>query len=941
MAAIASDHADSMAHGRKRRDAHGKADGKKFTCEHGNCGRTFTRAEHLQRHLLNHSNGEYTCDRCRAHFKRRDLLDRHMTRHRQKDEEAGAEGCGILNTRKRMWKDAEGRIVTKKPTLPNDIQKPSNPPQSPRDKLLPSSIDFLPFPNQPDGAPISPPISNNSQNHSWEDHDSALRNLYPATTLDPNTLTSSDSYSPIDQRFWSAELAQPQPEPLIAAVFDDAPFDEIFNPDTASSFNNPFTTMSNYNWLFDMDLSKVDEVQQPFVQEAFPSFSFDNSVSHPSHAYNLQLDHMIVDKPMSTVGQFGSLGSQHTRSPQQHQSPRAALITPPSSEAHHVRAAENNVQQHKPGPADVQMPPRSQAPITQLQDGLAGIERPMSMLQPSRSLPIIDELARAQVLNLIDITQPTAPDGSIVMRDHPLLTLTCLQTYCDLFFTRFNTAYPLIHLSTFDPSEVDRLLLISVLLLGATYGEKDAHQLAVCIHDNIRPQIFASAGFSAKPDLWVLQTILLIECFGKSRAGQKQHDMSHLFHGLLINLIRRSDCQSIRPPTLEDATDDLEDDWRTWCQAEQKKRLAFLCFMWDTQHAVLFCQSLCMSAFELRSNLPCDQSLWEADSAETWHQLRQKQPPTPLFLSCLKMYLHPNAATVPNNLNALSRLLVLHGLMSVAWDMQRRDQTSLGVIDTHPLGNWQARLAKSYTAWHKDYDAFCAQYMARLPLTDGALAKEFQVLRAATLALYHSAHILLHTPFLDLQIYAGARHILGRPVARNDYARSQRVVKKWVAENLQEASKAVWHAAALVADGVEILDGELGSSDVCGGRLWHHPWAIYLGTLVVWGVWYARPAPSVADPLPAHVHDDEDEIIWDPSAEMSALLETVVRSDAHKVLDNGCIAGGVGKRGTNVLAAVVSRCLSKVRWAVVHDGMMVLRGLVQWRLVGGGGPGGQ
>lgn len=174
------------------------------------------------------------------------------------------------------------------------------------------------------------------------------------------------------------------------------------------------------------------------------------------------------------------------------------------------------------------------------------------------------------------------------MRDHPLLTLSCLQTYCDLFFTRFNTAYPLIHMSTFDPSEVDTLLLMSVLLLGATYGEKDAHQLAVCyslpfkdavanlkqvcIHDVLRPQIFANAGFSAKPSLWVLQTILLVECFGKSRAGQKQHEMSHLFHGLLINLIRRSECQNIRPPTLEDATDDLEDDWRTWCEAEQMKR---------------------------------------------------------------------------------------------------------------------------------------------------------------------------------------------------------------------------------------------------------------------------------------------------------------------------------------------------------------------------------
>jgi hypothetical protein len=113
-------------------------------------------------------------------------------------------------------------------------------------------------------------------------------------------------------------------------------------------------------------------------------------------------------------------------------------------------------------------------------------------------------------------------------------------------------------------------------------------------------------------------------------------------------------------------------------RSADERRLAFLCFMWDTQHAVLFCQSLCMSAFELRSNLPCDQSLWEANSAETWHQLRQNQPASPLFLSCLKMYLHPNAVKVPQNLNALSRSLLLHGLMSVAWDMQRRDQTSLG-----------------------------------------------------------------------------------------------------------------------------------------------------------------------------------------------------------------------------------------------------------------------
>ena len=87
--------------------------------------------------------------------------------------------------------------------------------------------------------------------------------------------------------------------------------------------------------------------------------------------------------------------------------------------------------------------------------------------------------------------------------------------------------------------------------------------------------------------------------------------------------------------------------------------------------------------------MPCDQAVWEAESAEAWHQARQKQSTTPMFLSCLKMYLHPSAtAKIPKNLNALSRALLLHGLMSVAWDMQRRDQTSLGVLEANPLGNW-------------------------------------------------------------------------------------------------------------------------------------------------------------------------------------------------------------------------------------------------------------
>jgi hypothetical protein len=51
--------------------------------------------------------------------------------------------------------------------------------------------------------------------------------------------------------------------------------------------------------------------------------------------------------------------------------------------------------------------------------------------------------------------------------------------------------------------------------------------------------------------------------------------MSHLFHGLLINLIRRSDCQTVQPVgpnETDNASDDLEVAWLRWAEAEEKKR---------------------------------------------------------------------------------------------------------------------------------------------------------------------------------------------------------------------------------------------------------------------------------------------------------------------------------------------------------------------------------
>ncbi|KAI1383705.1 fungal-specific transcription factor domain-containing protein [Hypoxylon trugodes] len=872
------------------------SDGTKrlFACTYDGCGKSFSRSEHLHRHQKNHSDGDATCPRCRAHFKRQDLLERHLSRHKQKDEEAGGDGIGTLNTRKRMWKDHDGRIVQKKP------------------------IDYPSFGNASLGAPlvegpISPPVSShNSDPLSDNDPTNPVlvddQSILPEYSLSASQLDTSE--------YWIPPEAS-RPRVIAPSPFLDMNYDDVFQPDTASSFNMPYTTQVNYDWLFSLDSNFPGTAfsQPPYVPSTtLASYSCDMQQTNPTclARANSSLEVRQYDSS-TTESPLASMTSQD------HVSPRTGSQNDTSSSI--SEGAMISV-----SPPEKRVTPEDTGSTLE-----AEFERPLATLQPLDHLPLINEFTYTQILESIKSARPLAPNGSLLDISHPLLSHASLQLYCDLYFTRFNTAYPLIHAVTFEPDQKESLLLLSMILLGATYSEKEAHQLAVCIHDVIRPAIFSHASFNPKPDLWMLQTILLVECFGKSRAGQKQHDMSHLFHGMLINLIRRSDCQSVRPIRPygnSDKGDSIDNcTWRQWVEAEEKKRLALLCFMWDTQHAVLFCQSLCMSAFELRLPLPCNQVLWEAPTAAEWARLSLSTAPEPMYLMALKSYITHEGYRV-SHVNGLSRIIIFHGLMSIYWDMRRRDQTSLGVISSQG-GRWHYRLGTAYRAWKADFDAFCLRVsdLTFSEMNSGAIPEnakvELDVWQTAYVAVYHAAHVLLHSEFLDVQIFAGARHILGRSVQRSDFIRSEKVVKRWAANHAvqnvgesDDAASAAWHAAQLLQSASQNF------ADFDSMGLFHVPWCLYLATLTIWTFHHTGARALGAGP------DHDSELVWDAQAEMREIVDLMVEAGI------GGLSEMQGLKRTGGLVWVMAETLSKVRWGIVHAGVTVLKGLVPWRLIG-------
>lgn len=227
----------------------------------------------------------------------------------------------------------------------------------------------------------------------------------------------------------------------------------------------------------------------------------------------------------------------------------------------------------------------------------------------------------------------------------------------------------------------------------------------------------------------------------------------------------------------------------------------------------------------------------------------------------------------------------------------------------------QTRLAQSYDAWKADFDTHCMSMTLSLK-DDATLKRDFTRFSTSTVAIYHAAHIILNVEILDLQIYAGAGHILGRPVTHGDYDRSRRILKQWIRpDESQAAGKAAWHAAHLLRDGIMNLD----NWDV--NDVFHYPWCLYIATLTCWAFHNDKDDDGHNNHAPRGAGQME-ETATNAQAEMSALISGMTSVAADGILRT------MGNYPTSGLIAIIAKHLGTVRWAVVHEGMKILRGLV-------------
>ncbi|KAJ5998958.1 hypothetical protein N7451_006768 [Penicillium sp. IBT 35674x] len=486
----------------------------------------------------------------------------------------------------------------------------------------------------------------------------------------------------------------------------------------------------------------------------------------------------------------------------------------------------------------------------------------------------------------------------------PFFEVENLKMFHDLYFHHYHPHFPIFHRPTLIISEIEPLLLITLLTLGSTMAEdSNLYELGQSVHDSLRLIIISSGSFSPPIPLWCLQALLMIQAHGKMKSSRKNYEMAHVFHGSILTMMKRG---SIYPATstfrARSQISDLRHEWRQWVDEESWRRSAFFAFCMDAQHACLFGHTPILSVSDMRMALPCKESLWESTSPESWYQLIHSEGKTQpaQFLPTLKKLLQE--AIAPAVFSEYSRFVLLHGLISLQSHLQSMSRLTLGIergntndsksrpgstlgdprrLTPHSTPPWANMISLAITAW-----------------SDCLLSLQPSLCLEAARPLHRIAQITLHVNMIDLLTLAMDPDHLGSAHARSSYDKARARILEWC--TTESAREAVRYSLLLVQE--TMFSGHMyrARDDNIAPR----PWCLYMATLTLWmyGV-MTEGSPQLNE-----------------TDQRSAEEYLIRMTRALK----GILPAPVGANQTSGLIHAVRDALEDCRWELLQDAHRVL-----------------
>ncbi|GAB1318757.1 Zinc finger protein klf1 [Madurella fahalii] len=890
---------------RKRRRSRKGLD-KKFECPEKGCGKSYSRAEHLYRHQLNHNPKQvYKCGigDCQRTFVRLDLCNRHKDRHTAKGS--------ALNRKDSLMSQGSPITESRPPFVPAGSTSPEvNRPGTAYNKGRPLTMQYH-SPKDSIGSPYTPLAHTPPTGYS-----NGTPNGVDYMHTDPSYTHMAQRpphHSPPGPRRPSIQT-NVAPYGVLSPISTQPGYHSQPTNTPQSANGMPYVAPQNFPPFSlppsDYATSSAGVVARDEQQAYAPSTSAEYADQHPQAAGEMMLlDQMGMQQTMPVFGSDSILNkSPYVAIPEDF----VAYLFNTHGEGSPITGVPLQGYNYGEFPNQYNMPYYNDPNQLGYFPASAGPHQVMSVTNLlDQNLPeiVISEEKSAEIFEFIkerfhengyapvERQRESILDGDRNDDSH-MLSRKMMQQYIGSYWLHFSDQVPILHKPTFSPDKTPNLLLIAVMTIGAVCLDK-AHghkvtkagaELSNFLAWHLRWEMFQDPNCRPPAKLWVFQTLLLLELYEKMYSTRELHERAHIHHATTITLMRRGraligkSALESPPNPRDDKTNGSrqsstsgmantpEEWWHHWITNESTRRAAFAAFVIDSIHATMFGHSTVMVAHEMRLPLPCDDKLWKATSSSEVGRIEANlmsignKPIS--FLEGLKRTLSNQEVQT----NSFGRTILMAGLLSVSWHMNQRDLqvNSLGGGVSQALGGrdkWRGTLTRAFDSWKSDFDKtlFRRGDLSADPYAyDLSNRNEANVVFESRIVLHHLAHMAMHVDIVDCQIFARAKRLLGRAIGPQDLNSAQRRMKDAWAPSAK-ARDATYYAlkflhSVMLPDGVGTpsSNGYGRHDELYSARddvLLNRPWVLYFAALVVWCYGYALEDASPGIPIPATQQD--------------------------------------------------------------------------------------
>ncbi|KAL5625228.1 hypothetical protein BROUX41_005288 [Berkeleyomyces rouxiae] len=586
---------------RKRRRSRKGLD-KKFECPHEGCGKSYSRAEHLYRHQLNHNPKQiYSCDfpDCSRTFVRLDLCNRHKDRHTAKGSALNRKDMlASQNQQQQQQPQAQTQLPTQNQAArlqtpaqtkiqaqikdQNFIVSPTA--ETPRfgiaasvaatmsDSISPdierSTMGFNKLQQPASKASSATPFS--AGNHIQQRQQQI--NVFPTSApLEPvdtsfNSPMMVNRQIPLQQQLQSpgsidSVCSQTQPTMGISSypTMPPAPSQSTFPHTSQTASQHPTSFMGHQAFPTSFDLPPSNFPVQTTSSET-PSQVF--TTNENARDFNDALTagvanptEMMVLEQIQTLPMFGSEGMMN-------KSPYVSMPNDLISYLFNQSSPINNpvayptYSQMYMGPDGNQMGYFPNVPQQVMAvNNLLEQDVPEASISEDKSQEIFDYMKKHFIERG---TVPADRNGETFLqgdRSQPTHSLSrrMMQTYIGSYWLHFSDQVPFLHKPTFSPDQTPNLLLLAMMAIGAVCLEKTSKsdcestsantstdaRLSNFLAWHIRWETFMDNHFRPPAKLWAFQTFLLLELYEKMYATRELHERALIHHATTIAMMRR------------------------------------------------------------------------------------------------------------------------------------------------------------------------------------------------------------------------------------------------------------------------------------------------------------------------------------------------------------------------------------------------------------------